>query len=537
MTTVAAPPAVPVELASVTGRGGAIALTLDVGFERPALLAASMLTDILRTGARLGPPATGTTRLHLHVGATRPQVTQGVPTLWIPPVAHGSDLRVRLAAEPWDACPTLHFSRLSWSEGAAPPPGSRDASEADLCQSTASLWRLDAHLHEVFGREVLRHATAECHMQSLLAAQVAMRAVLSRILPLPARSTRAASLLTIDAEDQLSYFINRRGRCSNVVGEPDDDLQFARSCRTIMDRCEAHGLKSIFMVTGDEIHPSFRDAFGDPLIGLEDNRNVLDEMPARGHDVACHGFDHQWWISGGYSAIAPMSALDKLRYFAATSGDTRILWGIVRFVLSNAPDLWRARRRSRGVASGRPFTAEEMRDDIERWLQCTGQSPRTLFIRYPGYVRSAATLDFLDARFDSTIDSSDLYDLELELPAYPYALLSESGGTLRRTKVIEVPCVWIDKLLRTRDPDSAGQQLARLERLARFPGSLMSFVTHTKVLGSTWGHCHVYLPNPWKGLAIPADRASWERFAGLLASCTDSYNRRDLESAVCGTNA
>jgi peptidoglycan/xylan/chitin deacetylase (PgdA/CDA1 family) len=457
--------------------------------------------------------------------------------LWVPPLGHSIDLHVRLTTPPWDACPALQFTGLGWSRDVAPPPGSAAATEEHLCQASASVWRLDAHLHEVFGREVLRHVTADCDMRALLSAQVAMRAVLSRVLPLPARSGRAASLLTIDAEDQLSYFINRRGRCSSVVGEPDDDLQFAKSCRTIMDRCEAHRVKAIFMVTGDEIHPSFRDAFGHPLIGLDDNRRVLDEMPVRGHDVACHGFDHEWWLSNGHSAIAPMTAIEKLRYFIETNGDVRILLGLARFVLSHAPELLRARRQARGHRSGRPFTTDEVRNDIVRWLECTGQSPRTLFIRYPGYVRSPATLEFLDQRFASTIDSSDLYDIELDLPAYPYALLSEAAGTLRRTRVIEVPCVWIDKLLRTRDMDSAGQQLERIARLARFPGSFMSFVTHTKVLGSTWGHCHVYLPNPWKGLAIPADRTSWERFANLLATQTDSYNRRDLESALCGASA
>jgi hypothetical protein len=531
------PPATGVALGSVAGESGAIALTLEPGFERPALVAASMLADILGDKVRLGAAVPAATRLHLHVGPTAPESTPGVPTLWIPPCDSHVDVRVRLTTKPWTDCPLLDFRGLGWNARVPLPAQSREIAEGNLCAAVDRVWRLDAQLPELFAREVLRHGTAEGDMRTLLSAQVAMRAILSRILTLAPRIDRAISLLTVDAEDQRSYFINRRGQCSNVRGAPDDDLQFAKCCRTIMERCEAHGLKAIFMVTGDEIHPSFTDAFGDPLVGLEDNRRVLDEMPERGHDVACHGFDHEWWLTRGRSAIAPMTLGAKLRYFAETSGDLRILFGLAMFLLANAPSLARARKAARRVATGEPFTIEEMRNDLEQWMACTGQSPRRFLIRYPGYVRSAATLEFLDRRFEATMDSSDLYDVELGLPAYPYTLLSEAGGTLRRTRVTEIPCVWIDKLLRTRDTKSADEQLMRLERLTRFPDSILSFVTHTKVLGSTWGHCHVYLANPLKGLALPADQVSWNRFADLLSARTMSCNRRDLESALYGARA
>ena len=530
-------PATSIALGSVAGETGAIALTLAPGFERPALVAASMLADILGDKVRLGAAVPAVTRLHVHVGPAAPGCVPGVPTLWIPPCDTEVDARVRLTTKPWADCPALELRGLGWSTGAPRPAQMQEMTEADLCVAVDSFWRLNAQLPGIFAREVLRHGTADGDMRTLLSAQAAMRALLSRILPLPPRADRAISLLTIDAEDQKGYFINRRGKCSNVRGVPDDDLQFAKCCRTIMDRCEARGLKAIFMVTGDEIHPSFRDAFGDPLIGLEDNRRVLDEMPARGHDVACHGFDHEWWLSKGRSAIVPMTLGAKLRYFAETSGDLRILFGLAVFLLANAPTLGRAHKAARAIATGGPFTIEEVRNDLEQWMACTGQSPRRFLIRYPGYVRSAATLEFLDGRFEATMDSSDLYDLEVDLPSYPYTLLSEDGGILRRTRVTEIPCVWIDKLLRTRDPKSADPQIERLERLARFPDSILSFVTHTKVLGSTWGHCHVYLANPLKGLALPADQSSWDRFANLLATRTVSCNRRDLESALYGATA
>ena len=34
------------------------------------------------------------------------------------------------------------------------------------------------------------------------------------------------------------------------------------------------------MVTGDELDPSFTDAFGDALVGLDDNKRVLQEIGA-----------------------------------------------------------------------------------------------------------------------------------------------------------------------------------------------------------------------------------------------------------------
>jgi len=523
-------------LDTVVGASGEIALTLSHGYERPALIAASMLSDILHFEVRQGDPDPASSRLHLHVGSEPPKVAQDVPTLWIPPLDRRIGLRLRITTEPWARCPELTFQGLGWSAGAGPPPAA-GASEEHLCSQRGTVWRLDAHLPELFAREVLQHGTADTDMRALLSAQVAMRAVLARILPLTERSGRALSLLTIDAEDQLRYFINRRGKCSNVRGTPDDDLQFAKSCRTIMDRCEAQGVKAIFMVTGDELHPSFRDAFGDPLIGLEDNRRVLDEMSARGHGVACHGFDHEWWLSKGQSAIAPMSSWEKLRYFAETSGDLRTLFGLAWFLVANAVPLVRARQGGKLAKPVAPFTIEEVREDLDQWMACTGQSPQRLFIRYPGYVRSPATLESLNDRFDAAIDSSDLYELDIDLPAYPYTLLSDAGGVLRRTRVMEVPCVWIDKLLRTAEPDRVSDGLERLERLASFPDSVLSFVTHTKVLGSTWGHCHVYLRNPTKGLALPAIRETWERFADFLAAHTLTCNQRDLESILYGGSA
>ena len=140
-------------------------------------------------------------------------------------------------------------------------------------------------------------------------------------------------------------------------------------------------------------------------------------------------------------------------------------------------------------------------------------SPR-LLIRYPGYVRAADTLACLDDRFLDAVDSSDLYEIRAALPAFPYRLIAERNGQLRRTSVTEIPCVWIDKLLRTRDQ----RKLHGLAptRSRAFPGSVMSFVTHTKVLGAAWGHCHVYLHDPLRGMAVLIVEESWNRFGRVL---------------------
>jgi hypothetical protein len=306
-----------------------------------------------------------------------------------------------------------------------------------------------------------------------------------------------------------------------------------------MTRCEAAGLKAVFMVTGDELDPSFVDAFGDQLIGLDDNHRVLAEMTARGHDVACHGFDHEWWISKGQSAITPMTLPEKLRYFFATSGDVRTLFGLLRFVVVYGRRLLRARAatRDRARSIGTPFSLDEVRSDIDRWMSLVGFKGARLFIRYPGYVRSAAVVGFLDDRHGVTVDSSDLYELDDGVPAFPYRLLIERDGELCRSNIVEIPCLWIDKLLRTRDRATVAADLARLGKLARMPGSVLSFITHTKVLGSTWGHCHVYLHDPLKGMALPADPGAWQAFAEFLRERTRSGNWRDLQQQLFGSAA
>jgi hypothetical protein len=517
--------------------GGRIALSFELGRKREALAAGTMVADIL--GEEVCAPGCGPAPLlWVHVGECSPTVPDGVQCLVVPPAATIEDTAIRPAREPWAACSPLVLAGLGWASGREGEPVV-ESDQGPLCSRTNAVWRLNADLPGVYARESPRHMTASADTRAILTAQLAMRAVLAEIVDLPPRGDRAASLLTVDAEDQQRYFINREGVCSNISGAPSDDLQFARSCRTIMDRCEAFGLKAVFMVTGDEIAPSFRDAFGDPLIGLDDNRRVLDEMVARGHDVACHGFDHEWWLSKGKSAITPMTTGEKLRYYFATSGDVRMLPGLARFLIRHAPRLLRARAatNARRRTSGQPFTYEEVASDIERWMELVGFRGERLFIRYPGYVRSAATLAFLDDRFAATVDSSDLYELGPPLPAFPYRLLAETDGVLRRTRIVEVPCLWIDRLLRTPDPGEVEAQLGCLKVVARFPGSVLSFVTHTKVVGGAWGHCHVYLHDPFKGMALPMIRASWERFAGFLAERTASSNWRDLQRALFGNIA
>lgn len=522
-----------VDLTSLTHESGGFALSFDAGQERAALMAGTMVADILGERPHLAMGDAPRARLRLHIGDREPRHGGGVPCLVVRPAERSADTTVTLTAAPWAACPALHLPSLGW---AAPLEGDPiiDSDRGPICTRTATAWYLNADLPEVYGREVLRHATADGDIRSILASQVVMRAVLDKVLPFRPAGARAASLITVDAEDQQRYFINRDAVCSNIRGAPADDMRFSVSCRTIMDRCEAFGLKAIFMVTGDELDASFTDAFGDPLIGLEDNARVLREMQTRGHGVACHGFDHEWWMTKGRSAIAPMSTWEKLRYFLETSGDVRTLVGLARFLVVHAARLRQARaaKNARSQTSDAPFSYAEVRSDIERWSRLVGFDADRLFIRYPGYVRSAAVVDFLDDRFAATVDSSDLFELDWRIPAFPYSLLAERDGRLRRTRVLEVPCVWIDRLLRTRDQGKVEAELAGLAAMAKFPGSVLSFVTHSKVLGAAWGHCHVYLHDPLRGMALPMVRESWERFARFLAASTESFNWNDLQTAL-----
>jgi hypothetical protein len=503
-------------------------------------MAGTMVDDILRQGVRPADHMTSNALLHLHVGDGVPtKQVHGSPLLIIHSAARFRDTTVTLTDAPWRDLSPATIAGLGWSvvpaEGAVVTMSNHGA----LCTQTATGWHLYGDLPGVYGRESLRHATADGNIPAILACHMVMRAILGKMLSLPADDTRTLSLITVDAEDQQRYFMNREGHCSNIRGTPDDDLQFANSCRTIMTRCEAAGLKAVFMVTGDELDPSFVDAFGDQLIGLQDNRSVLDEMTARDHDVACHGFDHEWWISKGHSAITPMTLAEKLRYFFATSGDLRALFGLARFLLANGRRLLRARAatQARARSVGVPFTYAEIQNDIERWMSLVAFKGERLFIRYPGYARSAAAVTYLDGRYSATVDSSDLYTLDDGVPGFPYSLLVERDGELRRSNITEIPCLWIDKLLRTRDAAKVATDLARLGKLARIPGSVLSLITHTKVLGSTWGHCHVYLHDPLKGMALPADPGAWLALAAFLRGQTRSGNWRDLQKQLFGAAA
>ncbi|MCS6878817.1 MAG: hypothetical protein NZP72_11020 [Geminicoccaceae bacterium] len=538
-----------VDFGSLLREDGTIGLETEPGLEVHAFALACAVEDVLGLGVRPaerpGPPL----RLRLRVARAAPATIEG-PTLWWRP---GDRLRDTLLAFPdgphADLGP-LPFPALGRAEPALADGLFGDArpllvdASGPLALRAGELVALLADLPLRRAEEILGHGDASSDVRAVLSADLALRWILARLVPIPGADARPISLLTVDAEDQQRYFLNRAGHCSTVVGTPDDDLLFTKSCRTIMERCEAEGLAAIFMVTGDELDPSFRDAFGDPLLGLDDNRKVLDEIVARGHGLGFHGFDHEWWLGKGYSANPPLSAAEKLRYFVETSGDLRILLGGLRFLWRHRRELARARaaKKARERSRGQPFTEAEMLADIERWCRLVDWREERIFVRYPGFVRSPATLEAFDRCFRDTVDSSDLFEPDPPLPVHPYRLLVERDGTVRRTRIREIPCLLVDKILRTRDRRRVDAYLDRLAVMARFAGSFLCFVTHTKVLGTTWGHCHLYLHDPARGMALPTVEASWKAFARFLRERTRSANRPDVdrifpERTACRTAA
>jgi hypothetical protein len=523
------------DLASTLTPEGGVTLAFETGLEAHALALASAVDDATGLGvrdARLpGPPP----RLRLVVGERPPEPGE-TPVLHWRPGTYARDMFVRLPDGAETALGPLTLTGLGRAELAGEGRVLLADAHGPLALAAPGRITLLADLPLARAEAILGHATAQSDVRAVLTADLLLRRLLAELVPLPADRRPAASLVTVDAEDQQRYFLNREHRCSTVVGKPDDDMQFARSCRTIMDRCEAEGLRAIFMVTGDELDPSFRDAFGDPLVGLDDNRRVLGEMGARGHGLACHGFDHEWWLSKGFSANPRMSTLEKLGYFLETSGSPAMLWGTARFLWRWRRELAaaRARKTAREATVGTPFTVEEVVADLERWCALVGHRSDRLFIRYPGFVRSPAVLDALERRFSAVIDSSDLIEPEPPVPIRPYRLLAEREGVIRRTRITEIPCIFVDKTLRTRDRRRVDHYLERLATIAAFPGSVLCFVTHTKVLGGTWGHCHLYLHDPTRGMALPMVEASWKTFARLLRERTTSLDTRGLEQLLFG---
>ncbi len=517
---------------------GGVTLEVEPGLEMHGLALACAVDDALGLGVRPavqpGPPA----RLRLSVGDA-PPTAGDAPLLWWRPGKVARDTRVAFADGPEAALGGLSFPGLGRAEpaGAGRPLLSDPAGPLALAERGRVVLLGDWPL--LRAQAIVGHAQAASEVRAVLAADLVLRRLLGELVPWRPLAERAVSLITVDAEDQQRYFLNRAGHCSTIVGVPDGDLRFSTSCRTIMERCEAEGLKAIFMVTGDELDPSFRDAFGDPLLGLDDNRRVLGEMVARGHGVACHGFDHEWWLSKGVSANPRLSLLQKLAYFVETSGSPAMLWGLARFLWRHRSELLAARaaKNAREAAIGTPFTVEEVVGDLERWCALVGHGSDRLVVRYPGFVRSAAVLDALEARFEASLDSSDLVEPDPPLPIRPYRLLAERDGLIRRTRVTEIPCLFVDKVLRTRDQAVVGRYLDRLAAVAAFPGSVLSLVTHTKVLGSSPGHCHVYLHDPSRGMALPMVEASWKALARLLRERTVSWGTRELEAAVWGERA
>lgn len=533
-----------VDFSSLLREDGAVVLEAEPELALHAFTLAAAVDDILGWGVRWADQPGPVPVLRLRVAHSAPAGVDG-PTLWWRPGTRGCDTALCFPDEPYASLDPILMPALGRADPARESELSGPVRRLLADEHGAIALRADA-LIALFADlplrradQILAHAHAASDVRAILGADLTLRWLLRQLLPDGGEDVPAFSLLTVDAEDQQRYFMNRAGHCSTVIGTPDDDLLFSKSCRTIMDRCEAEGLKAVFMVTGDELDPSFVDAFGDPLVGLADNRRVLDEITARGHGLGFHGFDHEWWLSKGFSANPPLGTLAKLRYFLETSGDPRILLGTFKFLWRHRRDLLKARahKRARERSRGEPFTLAEMCSDIERWCALVDWKSDQIFVRYPGFVRSPATIDAFDRCFTSVVDSSDLFEPDPPLPVYPYRLLAERDGVLRRTRIWEIPCLFVDKILRTRDQRRVAAYLDRLETMTRFPGSYLCLITHTKVLGTSWGHCHLYLHDPLRGMALPTVRASWEALARLLRARTRSLSQPTIAASAEGASA
>jgi len=335
---------------------------------------------------------------------------------------------------------------------------------------------------------------------------------------------RAITLFTIDSEDQHNYFNNKQKRCTDINGSKIDlqDMRFNNALACSLERLNKFNIHPTFMVTGSEISNISRDGFGNPLLEIDKNIRELKKISAdKNVSIAFHSFNHQEWLKFGKSGNEPMSIWGKLSYFFSSGGNVRLLGRYIK-------GIWRLRHLEKEKLGEKgDFISSELKRQFQGLedLYRKHNISFTKFFRSPGFRRSKTLIKYLnDNQFT---DSSDILSIDPIVAPLPYYLFVEDGREISLSLVKEFPCFFIDRYLRTTKKSELDKCLKYLRAVYSNPDSVLTIVTHTKVTGSNFNHCHIYPRNPKSGLAQPPIEKNLEKVYTCIREHSSSLSFKE----------
>lgn len=348
---------------------------------------------------------------------------------------------------------------------------------------------------------------------------------------LPKLDEKPISLLTIDSEDQHNYFDNNNLKCTDILGSNHntDDMRFSNAILESTRRLLQYGIKPNFLVTGSELRQDSLDSFGNPIDDIHQNLAALKELSKNPNvGIGTHGFDHETWLKFGKSNISRLSLWEKFKYFFECGGNIPTLYFYLLYCVKLG---FKNKEGALGIRG--EFNESDLKYQFEELenLFSSHEIPFTKFNRYCGYRRSHQVVHYLDK--NNYYDSSDLIDTEHEaISPSPYILFCFKDGVLRLSTVKEFPCIFIDKYFRTSQKRLIREIMDYLEKALQYPETYLTIITHTKITGGDYKHCHIYARNPLAGLAQPPKKENLESILSLISNKSRSITIKELNQQM-----
>ncbi|MEK9155696.1 MAG: hypothetical protein AAB360_00130 [Patescibacteria group bacterium] len=372
--------------------------------------------------------------------------------------------------------------------------------------------------------EILAYASGKINPSRVCAILHFHRSLLEKFWNLSLSNQEPITLFTVDAEDQHIYYDNKNAVCTELKGDKNecDDMRSNVLVRESIKRLTNLGIRPTFMVTGSDLRQESKDAFGNALAKPEDNVSFLRSLSSSEQvSVGTHSLDHQRWLLYGNSHCQPMGFLPKMKYFFNSGGDLPQLFRLLIWSVKN--HVPKAKLGIRGE-----FSRGELNRQIKGLANFFGKEgiKFTRFHRHPGFRRSSQVVGYLAEM--GYADSSDLLKIENPSPPIPYYLFSEKAGKLSLANLQEYPCLFIDEYLRTKNRKKLNQLLNYLNKIFQYHGTVLTIVSHTKVIGGNPAHCHVYPVNPLSGLAQPMVIENLKEICRTINKNSQALNFTDL---------
>lgn len=374
-----------------------------------------------------------------------------------------------------------------------------------IIQKSNRVWVRANILPEYF-LQLTRYSTGQCQVEQILATLEIIESCLLQT-GVKIKTYPAVTIFTVDTEDQNNYFNNKKGECTDISGNRQNrqDMLFANCLDTAIRRFNRYGIKATFMITGSELRKRALDSFNQPMVNIKENWQYLKQgFDYQNHSIGLHAFDHQDWLKYGKSSHRPMRSFKKLIYFFNSGGTFPLLAKYILWVIRNF-------KTKEPLGLGGDLNKIRLSNQIDRLtkLFVSNQIPFVPLFRAPGFRRSEKLIEILNDRLIS--DSSELINIKYPVIPRPYYLLMSKNGRWQLSDVIEFPAIFIDEFIRSRRIRHSDSLIRYLDFVYQKQNAVITFISHTKVTGGDYGHCHIYHRNPLSGLSQSPTKASLKK--------------------------